>query len=123
MKNVNDLIQEFVSRVSQKITDMYLYGNNTFKSSLLIGTVNEMGLKCIDTNGLPFNGTTYEIYREVEMQGHIFKETVGHFKYIYEIYGNGVIICIYDSSCIGGTHLNGDEAGRYIYRNEILKRR
>ena len=48
MKSVNDLIQEFVSKVSQKITDMYLYGNNTFKSSLLIGTVNEMGLKCIE---------------------------------------------------------------------------
>lgn len=62
MKSVNDLIQEFVSKVSQKITDMYLYGNNIFKSSLLIDTASEMGFKCIDTNGLPFNGTTYEIY-------------------------------------------------------------
>lgn len=62
MKSVDDLICEFVSTIDERIIGVCLGENKAFKPSLLIDVANEMGLKCIDTKGLPFNGTTYEIY-------------------------------------------------------------
>jgi hypothetical protein len=117
-KTPKELMREFVSIYKARIS-----ANKFFKLQTLLDIVTELGLKCKDTNGLPFNGSTYELFREFDFNGHKLKETVGHFKYIYQIYGGGVIVCIYDDECIGGSALNGSESGKYIFRTDNLKRK
>ncbi|MGN1337362.1 MAG: hypothetical protein ACI4WW_02690 [Candidatus Coprovivens sp.] len=116
IKTKDELIKEFVNVVDSRLT-------NKFSLDDIYEISRELNLKLNSTNGLPFNGNTYEIYRDVDINGFTFREIIGHFKYIYAIYGDDVYLRIYDYNCIGGSHLNGDESGNYIYKKDLKRRR
>lgn len=103
------------------------FKNDSFKNkhflTSIINICHKLDLLCKDTNGLPFNGSTYEIYRRVDYNGHKLNETIGHFKYVYAIYGDKVYLSFYDDECVGGSALNGSESGKYIYRTEFDRKR
>ena len=84
--------------------------------------IENNGCGMVDTHGLPFNGTTYEIVRYFDFQGRKLKETIGHFKYVIAIYGDNVCFRLYDNNCIGGSNLNGSESNKFIYARDFIKR-
>lgn len=73
--------------------------------------LNSKGYDLLDTRGLPFNGTTYEI---ISLDRYDTRR-YGHIKTVYEIYGNKATLFIYPAWCRGGSHLNGDELKEYYY--------
>lgn len=107
---LNDIIDEI------NILDDY-FNLNSIKR-----IIENNGCGIVDTNGLPFNGTTYEIVRYFDFQGRKLKETIGHFKYVYAIFGNKVYFRLYDNNCIGGSNLNGSESDKFIYARDFIKR-
>lgn len=80
--------------------------------------LNSEGYDLLDTHGLPFNGTTYEI---ISLDRHDTRR-YGHIKTVYEIYGDKATLFIYPAWCRGGSHLNGDELKNYVYRLPFNKR-
>lgn len=64
--------------------------------------------KIVDTHGQPFNGSTYEIYRDVESDHRHPKETIGHFRNVIQIYGNGHSLYVFNNNITGGSNLNGN---------------
>ena len=107
-------------------TDIYTYLESCYLSSdrgskVIEGLkrwLNAIGYDLLDTHGLPFNGTTYEIISLDRYDTHRY----GHIKTVYEIYDNKATLFIYPASCRGGSHLNGDELKEYVYRLTFNKR-
>ncbi len=66
------------------------------------------GCKIVDTHGQPFNGSTYEIYRDVEIDHRHLKETIGHFRNVIQIYGNKQFLYVFNNNITGGSNLNGN---------------
>ena len=78
----------------------------------------------MDTHGLPCNGTTYELYREIEMGGFFLKETIGHLKTLTEVYGGKKYLFVFEPGISGGSALNDYNSSRYVMKktfNELGK--
>ena len=82
----------------------------------VLDKISELGVKALNTHGLPFNGTTFELFRDVEINGNKYKEVIGHLKYFQEIYGKEVHVFIYSSKVEGGESLNGVDIDKYVYK-------
>lgn len=89
--------------------------------SLLIELENTYDIKNLDTNGLPCNGSTYELYREVEINGFYVKEIVGHLKYFSEIYGGETHLFLFEPYFSGGSALNSYNSHYYIMEKTFNK--
>ena len=89
--------------------------NKPVLPSELIDELNGCGYQVIDTKGLPFNGTTYEVRKPIDGKANCY-EVCGHYKHIRQIYGNGLTFYFYPPSCKGGFHLNRDELEEYTFK-------
>lgn len=87
-------------------------GVKPFVAAALVSFLIDRGFNVIDTHGMPFNGTTYEVRRAVEGMPYTF-EMCGHYKHVTAIYGNGCTLFFYPPSCKGGSHLNNGELKLY----------
>ena len=83
----------------------------------LIADLEGSGYEVLNTHGLPFNGTTYEVRKALPNVPNAF-QICGHFKYVRAIYGNSLTMFFYPPECKGGSHLNKDELNKYTYKIE-----
>lgn len=83
-----------------------------FRANYLINCLTENGYEVINTRGLPFNGTTYEIRRRISRPANAY-QVCGHIKHVRQIYGNAVTVYVYPPSCVGGKALNSTELDKY----------
>lgn len=114
MKDIEHLLEE----IEITLDTMWEWNRDEF-----LEEIQEcLGVKSLNTHGLPFNGTTYELFREVDFNGIKLKETIGHLKYVHAIYGGGCNVYLYDNSVSGGSSLNGRECHKYIYEKVFKKR-
>lgn len=81
----------------------------------LVAELESLGFQVIDTRGLPFNGTTYEVRRVLPDIPNAY-QVCGHFKHVRQIYGNGLTFYFYPPDCRGAWHLNKDEIDRWTYK-------
>ena len=87
---------------------------------LFTALADKYGCKILNTHGQPFNGSTYEIYRDVTIDNRKLKEVIGHFRNIIAIYGNEHTLQLFNNNVEGGTNLNGN--ANYILSVNALKR-
>ena len=113
MENAKEILRNIILDISSILT-------KTFDLETVKRIIKNNGCMCIATNGLPFNGNTYKIFRRFEFDGRILEELIGHFKYVYKIYGNKVYFMIYDNTCVGGSELNNSESSKYIYSKNFI---
>lgn len=90
-------------------------------NELLYELEMEYAIQHINTHGLPFNGTTYELYREVEMDGFFFKETIGHLKTLTEVYGGQKYLFVFEPGISGGSALNDYNSPNYVMKKTFNK--
>lgn len=90
-------------------------GATPFNSKALEEHLQGLGYEVINTHGLPFNGTTYEVRKALPDVPNGF-QICGHYKYVSQIYGNGVTLFVYPPDCKGGKHLNNDELNLWEHR-------
>lgn len=91
-----------------------------FRSKSIIEWLTNNGYEVVDTHGLPFNGTTYEVRRALPKIPHAY-QVCAHFKHVSAIYGNWVGIYLYPPTCKGAEHLNGDELELYQYHIDTCR--
>ena len=108
----NERYRTFIEEIKITLDTMWEWNSNEFLEEL----EECLGVKSLNTHGLPFNGTTFELFREVEIDGRNFKEVIGHLKYVIEIYGGEVSVFLYNNKVQGGAFLNGIESRDYIYK-------
>lgn len=90
-------------------------GAKPFNSEALVKHLQGLGYEVLNTRGLPFNGTTYEVRKALPDVPNGF-QICGHYKYVSQIYGNGVTLFVYPPDCKGGKHLNNDELKLWAHR-------
>ena len=96
-------------------------GKNINNAARLFSEIAERyGCKIVDTHGQPFNGSTYEIYRDVEIDDRHLKETIGHFRNVIQIYGDGQFLYVFNNNVTGGSNLNGNS--KYLIKINCYKK-
>jgi hypothetical protein len=90
-------------------------GAKPFNWEALEKHLQSLGYEVINTRGLPFNGTTYEVRKKLPDVPNGF-QICGHYKYVCQIYGRGVTLFVYPPDCKGGKHLNNDEMKLWKHR-------
>ena len=111
--------QEIIANI---VNDLETYEgtkvNDAFRLFRIIA--ERYGCKVVNTYGQPFNGSTYEIYRDVEIDNRHLKETIGHFRNVIEIYGDRHFLYVYNNDIEGGSNLNGNS--NYLIRIDCYKK-
>lgn len=79
---------------------------------------DNLGLSLINTHGLHFNGTTFTVCRNVNVNGRKLQEIIGYFKAVQQIYGSKGYIYLYD--CTHDGDLNTDRG--YYEEVEVIAR-
>lgn len=90
-------------------------GRKHFFAKSLEDWLTNNGYEVLDTHGLPFNGTTYEVRRTLPNIPNAY-QVCGHFKCVSAIYGHWVGLFFYPPACEGAEHLNGDELDKWEYK-------
>mgnify|MGYP004554896613 CR=1 FL=1 len=96
--------------IANIVNDIEIYGGRNVNNAWrLFKTIAERyGCKIVNTQGQPFNGSTYEIYRDVEIDNRHLKETIGHFRNVIQIFGDGQSLYVFNNNIEGGSNLNGN---------------
>ena len=90
-------------------------GKDAKRPKELIAELESRGFQVLDTRGLPFNGTTYEVRRALPDIPNAY-QICGHYKHVRQIYGNGLTFFFYPPDCKGAKHLNNDELKLWTYK-------